>query len=183
MAPAPIQPREYPFESIYGALHAQARLFLRREQNACSMSPTVLVHEAWLSLAKSKELHVQDTNHYLRLVGRVMKNLLVDHARKKKAISHGGGLRRADWSEAVVMSREERDLMLVVAESLKRLATESPRLAAVVELRFVSGHTEIEAARILGISVRTLRREWKAARERLLESLVSAGAMGRLENA
>jgi RNA polymerase sigma-70 factor (ECF subfamily) len=182
MAPSPVQAPQLRFESIYGALHAQARHYLRREQNAHSMSPTVLVHEAWLSLARSKELHIHDTNHYLRLVGRVMKNLLVDHARRKNAILRGGGLRRVEWSDAAPVSREERDLMLAVAASLKQLAIASPRLAAVVELRYLSGLTEREVAQTLGVSARTVRREWGVARQRLIQSLQSAGALGRSTN-
>jgi RNA polymerase sigma factor (TIGR02999 family) len=182
MAPRTIQTEEYPFESLYGALHAKARHYLRREQNADSLSPTVLVHEAWLSLARSKELYIHDADHYLRLVSRVMRNLLVDHARKKNSSLRGGGLRRVEWSEVPVISREERDLMLAVAASLKQLAEASPRLAAVVELRFLSGLTETEVAQNLGVSIRTVRRHWRMARQHLLDSLQSAGALGRSAN-
>ncbi|MGA2594264.1 MAG: ECF-type sigma factor, partial [Bryobacteraceae bacterium] len=78
-APTPLLAGNYTFESIYGALRAQARQYLRGEQNGYSLSPTELVHEAWISLARSRKLNVNDSSHYVRLVSRVMKNLLVDH--------------------------------------------------------------------------------------------------------
>jgi len=176
--PAPIPTGAYSFETIYAALRAQARQYLRREQDAYSMSPTVLVHEAWLALARSRAVQVSDRAHYVRLVSRVMKNLLIDRARQRRAAVNGGGVQRVEWTDASVAVEDDCDLVLAVAGAMERLGSAAPRLAALVELRYFSGFTEGEAARILGISVRTVRRQWRVARARLIESLQAAGVAG-----
>ena len=159
------------FESVYAALRAQARLYLRREQNAYSLSPTALVHEAWMAVAYSRSANVRDKVHYVRLLSRVMKNLLIDRARRKKALINGGGVQHIDWTDASVACQDDCDLILAVAASMERLAARSPRLATLVELRYFSGFTESEVAQILGVTNRTVRRQWRVARLRLLESL------------
>jgi RNA polymerase sigma factor (TIGR02999 family) len=173
--PSPLLTGNYTFESIYSALRAQARQYLRREQDACSMSPTVLVHEAWISLARSRKLNVNDTSHYVRLVGRVMKNLLIDRARRKRAAANGGAMQRIEWNDATAAPEDDSATTLAIAAALDDLAVQSPRLAALVELRYFGGFTEAEVAQILGISSRSVRRQWRVARLRLLESLQSCG--------
>jgi RNA polymerase sigma factor (TIGR02999 family) len=159
------------FESIYGALRAQARQYLRREYNAHSMSPTILVHEAWVSLAASSSLQVKGRSHYVRLFSRVMRNLLIDHARRKKAAINGGALRRVECSGTILAREEDADKILAVAAALDRLAQQSPHLATLVELRYFAGFNECEIAQIMGISSRSVRRQWNVARLRLIESL------------
>lgn len=164
----------YSFESIYSALRAQARLYLRREQEAYSMSPTVLVHEAWIALARSRKLDLADRYHFVRLASRVMKNLLIDRARQRSAASNGGGLRRIEWNDALA-APEDDGLTITIAAALDDLAAHAPRLAALVEMRYFAGFSEAEVAQIMGISSRTVRRQWRIARLRLLEILESAG--------
>ena len=167
------------FESVYGTLRNQARSYLRREQNACSMTPTVLVHEAWISLAKSRQLAVSDACHYVRLVSRVMKNLLIDRARRNRALTHGGGMQRTEWADTIASSESNwYDIeILSVAEALESLAAQSPQLAALVELRYFAGLTEAEAGQIMGVSSRSVRRYWNIARLRLME-ILQAGMAG-----
>jgi RNA polymerase sigma factor (TIGR02999 family) len=164
------------FESIYAALRAQARHYLRREQNAYSMSPTVLVHEAWVALARSQAVDIQDTAHYVRLVSRVMKNLIIDHARKKRALINGGGMIRIDCDQSTIACAQDCETVLAVAGAMEQLAAVAPELASLAELRYFSGFTESEAAQILGISIRTVRRQWRVARIRLLEYLQNGEA-------
>jgi len=170
------------FESIYGLLRAQARWYLRREQNAHSLSPTLLVHEAWIALARSQTVNITDGVHYVRLVSRVMKNLLVDRARRKGTLARGGSCRPLKWSDATEPSQSDCELILAVADCLDRLAERSPRLATLVELRYFGGFTENEAAQILGLSTRSVRRQWKAARIRLLELLQTPTRCGGQAN-
>ncbi len=181
-APSSVNATDFTFESIYGALRAQARYYLRHEQIAYSMSPTLLVHEAWITLARSQALTVNDRRHYVRLVSRVMKNLLVDHARRKRAICHGGALQRMEWNELPLRSFHDYDLILAVSASMERLAAACPGLAALVELRYLNGFNEREAAQILGVSVRTVRRQWRVARVRLMEFLQLGGTSGSPDN-
>jgi RNA polymerase sigma factor (TIGR02999 family) len=177
MLPAPQEPQppNGTFESLYAALRAQARHYLRREQNAYSLSPTMLVHEAWMALARSQGRGTADRDHYFHLVSRVMKNLLVDHARRKRATMHGGGAHHVEWSAAPLAHHEDYDLVLAVGDAMERLAAASPRLAALVEMRYFGGFSEAEVAQILGVSIRTVRRQWAVARLRLLELLQSSG--------
>lgn len=164
---------ESDFEALYDALRMRARYYLRREQNACSMSPTILVHEAWISLSKSRAQRIVDAAHYARLVSRVMRNLLVDHARRKNAIAHGGALRRVEWDETLPASAGSSHTTLAVAAALEKLALLSPQLAEIVELRYFAGFTEDEVAQVMGLSSRSVRRQWQAARSLLLGTLKS----------
>ncbi|HTX35196.1 MAG TPA: ECF-type sigma factor [Bryobacteraceae bacterium] len=161
------------FETLYQTLRKKAKYYLAKERNACSMSPTVLVHEAWLSLARSTAVNVADGSHYVRLIGRVMRNLLIDYARRKKALINGGALERVEWADDLAALREAPDNLLALEAALDKLALQCPSLAAVVELRYFAGLTEEEAAQVLGISARTVRRQWRLARLRLLHDLTS----------
>jgi RNA polymerase sigma factor (TIGR02999 family) len=159
------------FEAAYIALRKQAQRYLRREQNAFSLSPTVLTHEAWMALAKSRNLKVVDGAHYAKLVGRIMKNLLIDHARRRRSISNGGAVRRVELHEAVAAPGDDTDRILAVGAALDKLAADSPSLAELVELRYFAGFTEEEVAQIMGTCGRTVRRQWGVARLRLLDAL------------
>lgn len=157
------------FEALYAAMRAQARRHLRNERNAPSMSPTILVHEAWVALAKTEAPAVSDESHYVRLVGRVMKNLLIDYARTRKAAINGGTMERVEWDDAAMGYHNNSELILAVGDALDKLAVFSPSMATLVELRYFGGFTEDEVARMMGISGRSVRRQWNLARLRLLE--------------
>ncbi len=164
------------FETLYRTLRGKALQALRRDHHANSLSPTTLVHEAYLSLNKSKQLTVHDRDHFLKLAGRVMRNLVVDHARRRRALIHGGDLQRADWQEdwgriGAVRTASDAEQILAVASAIDRLAAHSPHLAELVELRFFSGFTEDEIAAIRGVATRTVRRQWAIAKAHLYESL------------
>jgi len=159
------------FDTLYCSLRMQARLCLRRESGSASVGPTLLVNEAYLVLARSRRLTVHDRSHFVRRVARIMRNLLVDRARERKSITNGGGLVKVEWDDAVIPTENDADRILAVAAVLDQLAVRSPELARLVELRYLCGFTEEEAARILGIASRTVRRQWAVARIRLSESL------------
>jgi len=150
------------FDTLYCSLRMQARLCLRRESGSASVGPTLL---------RSRRLTVHDRSHFVRRVARIMRNLLVDRARERKSITNGGGLVKVEWDDAVIPTENDADRILAVAAVLDQLAVRSPELARLVELRYLCGFTEEEAARILGIASRTVRRQWAVARIRLSESL------------
>lgn len=177
MLPAPQDPSPTHglFDSLYGALRSLARHYLRREQNAYSLSPTLLVHDAWIALARSQATQTADRDHYFRLMSRVMKNLLIDHARRKLAIIHGGGAQHVEWGAATVRGhRKELDQILAIASAMEQLAALSPDLAALVEMRYFGGFSEAEVAQILRVSIRTVRRRWTVARLHLLQFMQPA---------
>ena len=165
------------FESMYNNLRMQAKYYLRREDNAWSMTPTVLVHEAWITLAKARGVKIVDARHYARLISRIMRNLLVDRARSRRAIANGGALQRVEWTEAAPAMWQDSETVLAVATAVEKLASHSPQLAGLVELRYFAGFTEREVAQILGISTRSVRRQWAVARLHLIEAMAN-GASG-----
>lgn len=177
MLPVPQAPEPVngAFDSLYTALRAQARHYLCHEQNAHSLSPTVLVHEAWMALARSHSGAAPDRDHYFHLVSRVMKNLLVDHARRKRAAVRGGGAPHVELAAASFARQDEPEIVLAVACAMEGLAATCPALAMLVEMRYFGGFNEAEVAQILGVSVRSVRRKWAVARLRLLELLQPSG--------
>jgi RNA polymerase sigma factor (TIGR02999 family) len=104
-------------------------------------------------------------------MSRIMKNLLVDRARERKALIRGGGMKHVDWESATMRTESDADRILAVAAAVEELAARSPELARLVELRFFCGFTEVETAEIQGSSPRTVRRQWAVARTRLMETL------------
>ena len=165
-------------ETLYDALLRQARYHLARERNAQSMSATTLVHDAWIALARSSLLRVVDSDHYTRLVSRVMRNLLIDRARRKNSEINGGSMQRLQTWDDIPAAHNGTEDVLLVAEALERLAALCPRLAELVHLRYFCGFTEEEAAQILRVSSRSVRRQWRVARLRLLEILSDRKADG-----
>jgi RNA polymerase sigma factor (TIGR02999 family) len=159
------------FDSLYCSLRAQALHCLRRETAGHSLSPTLLVNEAYIVLSRVRRLDVNDRDHFIRIISRIMKNLLVDRARERKALIRGGGMKHVDWESATMRTESDADRILAVAAAVEELAARSPELARLVELRFFCGFTEVETAEIQGSSPRTVRRQWAVARTRLMETL------------
>ena len=131
------------------------------------MGPTALVHEAYLRFANAEQISVSDRNHFLALAARVMRRIIVDRARARKSQKRGGNDVKADWNDDLVSTAEDADQVLAIDFALEKLDQQSPRQAKLVELRYFGGFTIEETAVVLGISVRTARREWQVARLRL----------------
>lgn len=159
------------FEVLYKQLRSQAMQCLRMERRPHSLSPTMLVHEAYLSLSKSRRLTIHDRDHMIRLAGRVMKNFIIDRARAKKAMIRGGCLQRVELTDNLIGTERQADEVLAVAAALDQLAAVSPGLARIVDLRYFAGFTEEEVAELLGVATRTVRRQWAIARTRLFENI------------
>src|SRR5262245_62148669 len=157
---------------IYEALRQMARLHLQRERDSHTLQPTALLNEAWMRLFNSGAREGQTTPewkdrfHFLAVASRQMRQICVDHARAKKAVKRDGQHQRVELTEALFIQLPRPvDLvdLLVLDEALDRLAEELPRAAQVVELRYFGGLTEAETAEALGISLSTLKRDWKFA--------------------
>ncbi len=164
---------------VYEHLRSVARAQLRREARhragMHTLSTTALVHEAYFKLADVTRLDVQDRAQFLAVAARAMRQVLVDHARRFRAEKRGGGAVHLDLDAAEVAVEERADVLVALDESLARLAALSPRLAQVVELRFFGGLTEEEAAQALGVTDRTVRRDWVKARAWLYTDMASHG--------
>jgi RNA polymerase sigma factor (TIGR02999 family) len=148
---------------IYKDLHARAQLYMRRERRDHTLQPTALVHEAYLRLI-GEGGHYQSRAHFLAAASIAMRRVLVDHARGRAAGKRSGGKQRVELSDVFTAQSPPLDQMLALDEALTRLAASDARQARVVELLFFGGLTEEEAAEVLGVSARTVKRDFRSAR-------------------
>jgi len=139
-----------------------------------TLQTTALVHEAYLKLAASGARGVwRDEAHFRAVASVAMRQILVDRARARATSKHGGGLTRVSLDADAISASDDPDMLLALDAALDRLATLSPRLAQLVELRFYGGLSDQEIAGELGVTARTVQRDWTKARmllERVLES-------------
>ena len=159
------------FPIVYERLRDIAHAHLGRDGTGRTVSTTALVHEAYLKLVDAERVQWQDRNHFFSLASRAMRQILSDYARRHSASRRGGELHRVDLDDVQIAVVERAATLLALDEALTRLAAFSPRLAQVVELRFFGGLTEEEAAKVLGVTDRTVRREWIKARGWLQQEL------------
>ncbi|HXM40379.1 MAG TPA: ECF-type sigma factor [Bryobacteraceae bacterium] len=169
------------FEALYNRLHAKALQVLRSEPRGQSMGPTALVHEAYLKLEQSERLEVTDRKHFVRLVAKVMRDILVDRARARLSSKRGGDLVRVEESDQLVRTDADADEILAVDLALGTLKRQSPRQAQLVVLRYYGGFTMEESAAVMGVSERTAKRDWEQARVRLRAAIEGAGGSTPLQ--
>jgi RNA polymerase sigma factor (TIGR02999 family) len=175
------QPDRPPFRALdegrYGALHALARRHLRRERDGHTLGATGLLHEAWLRVAARLALAPADTRELFAVASATMRRVLVDHARRRRRLKRGGLAQAVTLDEAVVggaaggSSAREDDELLALDEALDRLGAVDARARDVVVYRFFGGHSLEETAALLGVSVKTVQRDWLAARAWLRKEL------------
>src|SRR5262249_31683920 len=137
--------------------------YMSGERAHHTLQPTALIHEAWLRMLGERSSEWNDRAHFLALAARAMRQVLIDHARRRDAGKRGGGEQRLALDAALeVYARRGPDL-LVLEEALARLEQLDPQLGRIVELRFFGGASNEEAAVGLGVSTRTIERGWKTA--------------------
>jgi RNA polymerase sigma factor (TIGR02999 family) len=149
---------------VYEELRRQASRYLRRERRGHSLQTTALINEAYLRLIDARDVHWQDRAHFFAIAANLMRRVLVDHARRRDAEKRGGSALRLTLDEALAVTKETDVDLLAIDEALDRLAKIDPQQARVVELRFFSGFTVDETAAALGISPKTVKRDWSVAR-------------------
>ncbi len=157
---------------VYERLRGVAEARLRRERPGHTLNPTGLVHEAWLKLRGPGGLRARDRAHFLALASRAMGQVLVDHARARNAERRGGGRGAVTLHEELARGETDLDDLLDLAQALEDL---DPRQRQVVECRFFGGMEEGEIASALGITARTVRRDWVKARAWLYQRLYPDG--------
>lgn len=149
---------------VYDELHAQAERFLGRERRGHTLQPTALVHEAYLRLVDQTRVKWESRVHFLAVASTMMRRVLVNHAKARSRQKRAGDALRLTLDEALA-AESPRELDLVALdEALERLAALDPQQARLVELRFFAGMTAPEAAQALGVSERTVHREWALAK-------------------
>jgi RNA polymerase sigma factor (TIGR02999 family) len=150
---------------VYAELRRLAAARLAREKPGQTLEPTALVHEAYLRLVDVKQAeHWNSRGHFFAAAAEAMRRILVERARHKGRIRHGGGLRRVDLLDADAAPPTEDEQVLLLDEALSRLATARPQAAELVKLRFFAGLTLEEIAPLLALSPRSTRRLWVFAR-------------------
>jgi RNA polymerase sigma factor (TIGR02999 family) len=161
------------FDALVALLYADLRGIARRERRragaGATLCTTALVHEAWLKLQRGEGW--KDHRHFLATAALAMRQVLVNDVLARRAAKRNHGLQPIDLLEAGNVSEREDDRILLVSEAVERLARLSPRLARVVECRFFAGYSDAETAAALGITDRTVRRDWIKARAWLYREL------------
>jgi RNA polymerase sigma factor (TIGR02999 family) len=155
----------------YDELRAIAHRHLAGRGRGGTLSTTALVHEAYLKLADGSRDEWQDRNHLLAVASLAMRQVLVDRARELLTLKRGNDLRHVTLDDEVVGVDDQPETLLQINEALDRLGAYEPRLARVVECRFFGGLTETETAGALGLTVRTVQRDWVKARVLLRRAL------------
>lgn len=152
------------FPLVYDELRRLAAARMLRGLQGQTLQPTALVHEAWLQLTRAGDRTWQNRAHFFGAAAEAMRQILIDSARKKSRQKRGGGQVRLNIEDVEIATVPPEDHVLLIDEALKRLEAESPEEARVVVLKFFGGLSNEEVAEALGVSRRTVDRQWAAAK-------------------
>jgi len=158
-------------ELVYQDLRHLANHKMAQEPPGQTLQPTALVHEAWLRLVGSEHPNFENRAHFFSAAAEAMRRILIDRARRRSALRHGGQLQRVDLDECNVAAPEADAELLAVHEALDELTREYPMQAEVVKLRYFGGQTIEETAQILDMSLTTVKNYWAFARAWLLQQI------------
>lgn len=161
---------------VYDELRSLAAAHLRRERSDHSFTTTDLIHEAYLRLADLKQVQWQNRTRFFALATRMMRQILVDHARSHLATKRGSGARKLALDEALTLSAERAPELVALDDALNGLAGIDPRAAQIVELRFFAGLKMEEIGRLLGMSTTTVGRKWRTAQAWLYRAMAKGGS-------
>jgi RNA polymerase sigma factor (TIGR02999 family) len=159
------------FPLIYHELRRVAHQHMKRERPGHTLGTTALVHEAYIRMVDITRVEWQDRAHFLSMAARAMRRILVDHARAHCAERRGRGAVHAELPDNVASADQQADELVALDDALERLASANPRLVQVVEHRYFAGLTEDETAEALGVTARTVRRDWVKARGWLRQAM------------
>jgi RNA polymerase sigma factor (TIGR02999 family) len=160
---------------VYDELRRLAAHKMANEAAGQTLQPTALVHEAWLRLVGNENQKWAGRGHFFAAAAEAMRRILIDRARRKRAVRHGGGQQRVDIQETDLASPTDDDQLLAVSEALDKLAAQHKDEAELVKLRYFVGLTNDEAAEVLGISPRTAKYYWTHARAWLYREIAREG--------
>jgi RNA polymerase sigma factor (TIGR02999 family) len=156
---------------VYQELRKLAAHKMAGQAAGHTLQTTELVHEAWLRLAGNEPAQFAGRSHFFAAAAEAMRHILIDSARRKRALRHGGGQVRVDIQDIQIAAPANEEELLAVHEVLDKLAAEEPQKAELVKLRYFVGMTFEEAAETLGISVATAKRYWAYARAWLYDAI------------
>jgi RNA polymerase sigma factor (TIGR02999 family) len=152
---------------VYDELRRLAAARMAQEAAGQTLQPTALVHEAWLQLVGEGDRTWKNRAHFFGAAADAMRRILIDNARRKAALKHGGGQTRVAMEDLEITAATLDEHILMIDEALQRLEAGDPEKARIVSLKFFGGLTNEEVAESLGTSVRTVKRQWVVARIRL----------------
>jgi RNA polymerase sigma factor (TIGR02999 family) len=158
---------------VYEELRKLAAVRMANEAAGQTLQPTALVHEAWLRLVGNENQKWDGRAHFFGAAAEAMRRILIDRARRKRAVRHGGDQQRVDIQDVDLAPTSDEDQLLAVSEALDKLAVAHKTEAEVVKLRYFVGMTNDEAADVLGISPRTAKYYWTHARAWLFHEIKS----------
>ena len=156
---------------VYDELRRLAAARMAREAPGQTIQATVLVHEAWLQLAGNGERHWQNRAHFFGAASDAMRRILIDNARRKARLKHGGGRARVNIDDVQVAEKTPDDDVLLINDALERLEAEDAEKARIVVMKFFGGLTNHEVAESLGVTERTIERQWAFAKAWLFQSM------------
>ena len=166
---------------VYDEIRRIAHRYVQRERDGHTLQTTALVNEAYLRLAGNQQINWQNRAHFFAVTAQVMRHILIDYARRRNYVKHGGEAQRVSFSEAlaseesVPMSKPRAVELLALDEALNELAKFDPRKSRVVELRYFGGLSLDETAEVLEVSLMTVRRDWRAAKAWLFRRMKAEG--------
>lgn len=152
---------------VYVELRRLAAVRMAQEASGQTLQPTALVHEAWMQLVGAGDRSWENRAHFFGAAADAMRRILIDNARRKSRLKHGGGLARLDIADLELTGTTPDDNVLLINEALEELEKEDPEQARVVVLKFFGGLTNQEVADTLGVGERTVDRQWASAKARL----------------
>ncbi len=161
------QPSEDLLPLVYEELRRLAAARMAHEAAGHTLQPTALVHEAWLQLVGRGERSWQNRAHFFGAAAIAMRRILIDKARRKARLKHGGGQVRVDLRGINLAQTTPDDTVVLIDEALDQLEKDAPEQARVVVLKFFGGLTNLEVAETLGVGERTVDRQWACAKARL----------------
>jgi RNA polymerase sigma-70 factor (ECF subfamily) len=149
---------------LYNELHRLAMHHMRNERPGHTLQATALVNEAYLKLMDNREANWQNRAHFLAIASQAMRRVLIDHARSKRRVKRGGLQQKVSLEDVVIAAEEQSYDLVALDEALDRLAKVDARQSRIVELRFFGGLSVEQTAEVLGISPKTVKRDWAVAR-------------------
>ena len=162
---------------VYQELRRIAQYHLKQERADHTLQSTALVHEAYLRLVKQAPAEVENRAHFLAVASRLMRQILVDHARGHRAAKRGGGL-KLELQDAMVEQKAQNVDLIALDNALNELARLDPQQCQIVEMRFFGGLSIEDTAEVIGVSRTTIKREWATARAWLLREMSRKEARG-----
>jgi len=166
-------------DQVFEAVYAELRRIARRQRAVpgpgATLSTTALVHETYLRLGGNARWTVEDRRHFFALAARVMRLVLIDHARRRNRRKRGGQVTILDLEVQDLASPDRAAELVALDEALGRLESAEPELAQLVEWRFFAGLTVEQIAELLGVSDRSVKRRWRSARAFLYQDLIAQG--------